>query len=277
MTKTTAVVFAMLTLTSRSWAEKPARVAASSPQPTRVAVSNPPQAAAPAPAPAAAAAPEAPPAKKDSGREETPVEEGESPDGFAVGARFGYALPMGSIAKDSSLGAATDLSKSASGMLPLWADIGYRLNPHWYVGGYFQLGIVSTSGDFCKRAAGESACSSSGTDLRFGGFVRYSFKPQAKISPWIGASTGYELLNLSVSAGQATADYTAKGWEFIGLHLGADYHAADNFRIGPIVMASFGQYASKSWSEPQNSGSADFNNTALHEWVLLGIRGQYDL
>lgn len=233
------------------------------------------------PAPALAAPEEEPPrrARRDAAEERRhPRDQDDEPaeDGFSFGARLGYAIPMGSIAKDTGI-AAPDLSRTAAGMVPIWADAGYRINPRWYVGGYFQLGIVNTAGDFCKREAGEAACSSSGTDLRFGLFAKHTFKPNAKVSPWIGVSTGYEILNVSVTSGKATADQSVRGFEFIGMHLGADFHVADEFTIGPMVMASFGQYSSYSWTAPKGSGSSDFTNTALHEWVSFGIRGQFDL
>ena len=34
-------------------------------------------------------------------------------------------------------------------MLPVWLDLGYRLNPSWYVGGYFQWGAAFVNGDLC--------------------------------------------------------------------------------------------------------------------------------
>jgi hypothetical protein len=214
-------------------------------------------------------APENEPSTTDE--DETP------PDGFSFGGRAGYALPMGSIAKDASLKGATDLSRAAAGMAPFWGEMGYRINPHWYIGGYFQLGIVSTAGDLCNRLAGTSSCSSSGIDLRFGAIARYTFKPTAKISPWVGASSGYEITNLSVTYGEKSEDMSANGWELIGVHFGVDFHPAPRFVLGPAVMASFGQYSSQSWSDPTQSGSSDFNKTSLHEWVFFGLRGQYDL
>lgn len=247
MKMTTAIlVLSTLTVASPSWADEPAQQGTTKAEPPR---------------------------QESADSEPSDGEQGH----FSLGARVGYALPMGSIAKDASLNGATDLSKTASGMLPLWADVGYRINPHWYVGGYFQLGVVSTAGDLCKRVAGDAACTSSGTNIRFGGLATYTFKPSAKLSPWLGASTGYEIVNVGVSVGTQSADFSAKGWEFIGLHVGADFHAAEHFSIGPALAASFGQYASQSWSQPRNSGSSDFTNTSLHQWVFLGVRGAYDL
>jgi len=200
-----------------------------------------------------------------------------SESGFQIGARLGYALPMGSIAKDSNLQGFTDSSKYASGLVPIWLDAGYRITPNWYVGAYFQFAFMSTSGDFCKRLAGNNQCSSSGTNIRFGATARYSFKPQAKINPWVGVSTGYETQSMSITIGNQSGDASMKGFEFVGLHLGADVRVARDVTVGPMINASFGQYSSYSWSLPTFSGSGDYNNTALHQWVFLGIRGTYDL
>lgn len=231
-----------------------------------------------APEPVAAPAPAPPPPPRDAPAEsDEDDDDGPPADGFSFGARIGYAISMGSIAKDADLNGATDLSKTAAGMVPLWVDAGYRINPNWYVGGYFQLGIVSTSGDLCRRMGGNNSCSSSGTDLRFGVMAKYTFKPDGKVSPWVGLSTGYEILNLAVTVGANSADMSTKGWEFAGAHVGADFHPARAFTIGPMFSASFGQYASQSWSRPNGSGSSDFNNTALHQWVMFGVRGQFDL
>jgi hypothetical protein len=215
---------------------------------------------------------------KDKDKGDDASDDSVSLAGFSVSVRVGYALPMGSIAKDASLGAPPDLSKTAAGMVPFWGDVGYRINPHWYVGGYFQFGIIGTSGDWCNRAASGNDCSSSGTDLRFGGLVRYTISPSAKVSPWIGFSSGYEITNLSLTAGTTTTDATVKGWEFVGFHLGADFHAAPDLTIGPALMVSLGQYGDLSTSKTGGaSSSTDFNQTTLHEWVFFGLRGQYDL
>jgi hypothetical protein len=230
-------------------------------------------------------------AEKGGRTEDERAGDAPAPDGFSIAARVGYALPMGSIAKDARLNGNTDLSKTASGMVPFWGELGYRINERWYVGGYFQLGILGTSADLCNgatagnNAGGTSAsgkgCSSTGTDIRFGALVRYTIKPGAKISPWVGISSGYEITSVSISMPPQTGDATAKGWEFVGLHLGGDVKLAPTVSVGPTFMASFGQYGgfstTVSGANGAQSESADYTNTALHEWIFFGLRGQYDL
>ncbi len=216
--------------------------------------------------------------KVESVPEEDDDEDGIADSGLSLGLRAGYALPMGSVAKDPRLGSQTDLSKYASGMAPLWLDVGYRITPNWYVGGYFSFALLSTSGDFCKsRAGANAACSSSGNDIRFGAAARYTFRPKTKVAPWVGLSTGYEITNISASANGRTLDGTAKGWEFVGAHFGVDVRVAREITVGPMINASIGQYTSDTWSNQNGSTSADYNNTALHQWIFLGLRGNYDL
>jgi opacity protein-like surface antigen len=198
--------------------------------------------------------------------------------GFSLAARVSYALPMGTLAKDQVLRGTNDMTQSVAGALPIGIDAGYRITPRIYLGGYFQFAPVFASSDVCNRAAGPGVdCSSSGNDIRFGAFAKYGFAPDAKFSPWAGVGFGYEILNGSATVGGNSFDSSVKGFEFVSLHLGGDFHAAPSFSIGPAVSMSFAQYSSYSRSGPGFSNSGDFKNTGLHEWFTIGLRGQYDL
>ncbi len=198
--------------------------------------------------------------------------------GFSFGARTGYMLPMGSIAKDASLQGATDLSKTAAGTFPIGLEAGYRITPNIYVGAWFQLGFVATSGDLCNRYTGGGAgCSSSGTDIRTGINARYTFSPQAKFAPWVGLGFGYEVLNIGVTVGPQSGDISYKGFELLDLQVGGDYHVSSHVSIGPMLGFSLAQYGSYSGSRPGQSFSGDLNNTSLHQWFTFGLQGHYDL
>jgi opacity protein-like surface antigen len=205
-------------------------------------------------------------------REETrPSDDRES--GFALGARVGYAIPNGTLAKDQLLQGRNDLSKFASGMFPVIADIGYRFSPRFYLGGYFQYGFLSTSGELC---AGATGCSSSGSDLRMGASVRFNASPYARFDPWVGAGVGYEILSLSISEGATTTDATVRGFEFVNLQVGGDFHVLPNLAIGPLVSLAVGQYGSYDISRNGSSStSGDFSQTGLHEWLIVGGRIEY--
>jgi hypothetical protein len=213
----------------------------------------------PAPAaqpPAGGAA--APPAKTEDG--EMPGSE----SGLRFGARLGYQLPLGDAAESSPL------SDAVGGGVPIWLDIGYRINRNIYIGGTFNYAFLGggDKGAFCPTGADCSA-----SQIRFGVMGAYHILPTAQFDPWIGVGLGYEILNLSASAGGKSVDFSVTGIEFLNLQLGGDYRATENIRVGPFAAFSLGQYSSVS----SGGNSADITKTGLHQWLTLGVRGAYDL
>jgi hypothetical protein len=68
----------------------------------------------------------------------------------------------------------------------------------------------------------------------------------------------------------------ASGWDYLMLQAGADYHGSALFGVGPLLILGFGQYDTASASQGSNSGSSSIQNTALHEWLAIGLRGTFD-
>ncbi|MCI4354428.1 MAG: hypothetical protein L3K06_03580, partial [Thermoplasmata archaeon] len=62
------------------------------------------------------------------------------------------------------------------------------------------------------------------------------------------------------------------GWEFVNLQAGLDVRPGAWWGLGPFLMLSFGQF--DRFSAPSRSLSID--QTSLHEWFLLGVRGIFD-
>ena len=216
--------------------------------------------------------------KKEETKKETD-EDVLDDSGVSFGVRAGYALPMGSVAKDAMLGAGKDLSKNVSGMIPIGADLGYRITPNWYIGATFTYGFVNSSGDVCKRIVGAApGCSASGSNVRIGATIRYTFSPQAKIAPWIGIGTAYEVLSGSVTGPNWSTDSTVKGFEYFNVQIGGDYRILTHATVGPMIGFSLGQYNSYDFSASDGrSLDGDLNQTALHHWLTLGVQGKYDL
>lgn len=240
-----------------------------------------PRAAAPAtklpppPAPEPAAAPAAAPAPDRENDDD--FDDESSYDGASLGLRTGYSLPLGSLAKDPGLGGNTDLSKWLAGAIPLAIDAGYRFSPHFYLGGTFQFAFAPTSSDWCSRAAGGGACTSSANDIKFGANVRYTFIPERKFSPWLGLGWGYEITNMSITVGNQSVDQTVRGFEFAHFQFGGDFHPTRDISIGPWIGLSLAQYSNYSTSGARGSTSGDLQSTSLHEWLTFGVKGQYDL
>jgi len=203
--------------------------------------------------------------------------------GFELGGRLGYGIPLGKADGDS------DLSDGISGMVPLQLDLGYRATPALSVGGYLMYGFgfagntISDRCDVANATPGVSA-SCGAHDLRLGLQAQYHFIPKRKLDPWVGLGLGYEWLTLTVdasAAGQhADVSSTGKGFEFINLQGGLDFNLSPGFGLGPFLSFSVGQYSSTSSScsgdcTGVTETSGDVADKAIHQWLLLGVRGTF--
>jgi hypothetical protein len=171
-----------------------------------------------------------------------------------VGLRAGYSIPMGDVADKSSFS-----DTGLSGVIPIQAEVGYKINPNLLVGGYFSYGIGMANSDKCKD------CSFS--QLRFGAQVHYYFLPTGQFDPWLGAGIGYEILK------ESQAEVSAKGLEYINLQGGADYRVNGNVGLGPVLQFGIGSYGSAS---VKGNDVPNFKS-ATHEFLTIGVRGIYDI
>lgn len=209
-------------------------------------------------------------------------------EGFELGARLGYGIPMGKITGGTG---DNDLSSGISGMVPLQLDLGYRVIPSLMVGGYFMYGFGIT-GDTIQKIcdAGEAAgadVSCSSHDLRLGLQAHYHILPDETVDPWVGAGIGYEWLGFgidqSVGGASQTVSVLGHGWEFINLQTGADFSLAPGIALGPFLSLSVAQYSKTTTScdgtgcTADDSMSEDIDKTAMHEWLMLGVRGDFVL
>jgi hypothetical protein len=193
--------------------------------------------------------------------------------GVSVGLRLGWGFPIGSLATDDSLGSNFD------GILPIWFDAGYRISPEVYLGGYFQWGVGFISQDVC--VAPFTACS--GDDARFGVNLHWHVKSAIgagtwaeQFDPWIGVGAGYEIASITLARGADKSHQTYRGFEFASLQLGGDYLGLGSMRIGGFGSFSLGEYARTTVSVPTGPTSLPISDPALHAWLMLGLRAQYD-
>jgi opacity protein-like surface antigen len=180
--------------------------------------------------------------------------------GFDFGMRLGYALPMGSASKDNSI------RDGISGAIPIVLEAGYRFTPNITAGALFQYALAQT-----KNCDAGASCSASVVRLGIEGL--YNFRMGTTLDPWVGLGIGYEWLNVSESAGGQSQDASLGGMEFVTLHGGADYRLSPQLALGPFLSFSLARYGSAS----SGSTSIDIPNTALHEWLQLGVRGTFSI
>jgi len=185
--------------------------------------------------------------------------------GLQLGLRAGYGVPLGSAANNATGGGSLNQSDLIKGMIPLWADVGYRFNPNWYLGGFFQFGI-----GFAPSNCNDCTLN----DLRFGINIHYHLMPSETFDPWIGIGGGYEITNFS----QGPASGNFKGFEFGNAQLGLDFKVAPTFSVGPFVAFTIAQYSDASVSIPGfPSQGTSITNKAIHEWLAFGLRGAFNL
>ena len=200
--------------------------------------------------------------------------------GFEIGVRTGYAFAAGNRGATPTQ---TDqpVGDYVAGQVPLWLDVGYRLNADFYLGGFAQygFGIVNDDRqDLCRNANVD--CSAS--DTRLGLMGRYHIPTGSQLSPWLGFGVGYEWGTFSLHQsliGSSNTDQTWSGFEFANLQLGADYHVAPKVALAPFVSVSFGQFRGISTKTTTGMTTTttdeDVAETAVHEWILIGVRAAF--
>jgi hypothetical protein len=235
--------------------------------------------------------------KKESGKDSGPQEaaaadteaapESENPRrtsdrAFAVGARLGFGLPLGSMGGESSESSVA-LSNLTSGGVPAQLDVGYFITPNLYVGGSFQYAFLT----FAMDCPSPASCSTS--QLRFGVNASYVFKPVGKVTPWAGLGLGYEFVRLGISAtvqGQSfNMSQTLRGFEFANLQGGADFQIGKSLWVGPYATFTVGQFTNVSLDLGE-LGDFGFSDEGLegeiprkdfHFWPMGGVRVLYRL
>jgi hypothetical protein len=171
--------------------------------------------------------------------------------------RLAFGAPLGNSVSNTPAG--TDALVG----FPIWVDVGYRFLRHYYVGGFVEWAILLVP----------NTCPNTCYDTRFGIEAEYHGE-SARSDPWFGVGAGYEIFH----AGGNGDTLVYRGWELLNLEGGIDFFGDRKaFGVGPFMAVSFGQYDHVHTTAGNTGGSADVQNIALHEWVILGARGQYNL
>lgn len=194
--------------------------------------------------------------------------------GIELGLRLGYGVPLGGAAPGS------DLDQNIAGEIPVWGELGYRIDPHWMAGAYGLYGFGFLTHDE-QRVCDAYQVSCSVSDLRLGAQLHYHFMPARKLDPWLGLGFGYEWLiaNADISSNERSGSASLRGWEFINLQGGLDWALGEGVALGPFLSVSVAQYTTVSveCTGPacRSSVSETLDDKALHSWVVVGLRGAF--
>lgn len=223
-------------------------------------------------------------AEVDQGLTEDDSDPALLPDhGFEHGLRLGVSLPLGRSDEGNELRSG-DLNGVVGVRIPLWLDIGYRLNSNWWLGTAAQLGL-GTAGSDCDD---NQECEWS--DLRLAAQAIYSLAPDASVDPWIGLGLGWEWLRGSVTltvpgsvVGQ-DQDIAVRLQEVLSgpqlfLQGGLRFKLGEALTVGPFATAAAGVYLTDSVSCPDGVPACESANgiddNQLHAWLGLGVRGTH--
>lgn len=201
----------------------------------------------------------------------TPVASWAKDSGFEFGARLAYSFPMGDLADEED----SELKDAISYQIPIWVDLGYRVNPALFVGGYFSYGFGGVGDAFSE------ICDLDGVDcstrvMRFGLQGQYHFTPGESTDGWAGLGIGYERLGFTFEGRGEEIDYDVSGFEFLMLQGGVDFAVADAVALGPFLAFTLAQYSSVSCDGTVFCDvNEDIENKAFHEWLFIGVRGEF--
>jgi hypothetical protein len=195
--------------------------------------------------------------------------------GFQMALRTGYAVPMGKVYPGPGSTNGFAMSDGFSGQVPIFIEIGGKVIPNLFIGGYLGLGFGGAAGQLgaiCSQ--GGVSCAAVG--VRFGAEIQYHILPRETTNPWVGYGFGFESLALAMSANGQTATDSFSGLEFAHLMGGIDFRLSRVFGIGPFVDFSLGQYTRYHAEAPGfPTQDGDVQTTAMHEWLAFGARGTF--
>jgi hypothetical protein len=166
------------------------------------------------------------------------------------------------------------MSDAFSGQVPIFVEIGGKVIPALFVGGFLGLGFGGAASDYdslCKQR--DFNCATVG--VRFGAEVQYHIRPAEMANPWIGYGFGFESIALTMSQGDQTYTSSFSGLELAHLMGGIDFRLSRVFGIGPFVDFSLGQYSKYKFETPFGTQEGDVATTKMHQWLAFGARGTF--
>jgi hypothetical protein len=252
-------------------------------QPAEPAVAQPAaQPAAPAePAVAQPAAQPATPVEPAVAQPQAPPAPAAPPrpfNGFELGFRAAWAIPFGDFAGLVSSNETVAMSDEFASALPITVEAGIHLSEQATLGAYFSYGLAKV-----QETAANGGCTGStaecvnGRQRRFGVQLLYRLSEEGALLPWAGVGLGYEWAGFDVKddvGGSGSVTY--KGWE-LNLQVGGDHRTSETFYVGPYAALSFAKFTELKIEAGGSTMTGEFAEPKFHNWLMLGIRGGWDL
>jgi len=203
-----------------------------------------------------------------------------------IGVRTGYGIPIGRATGDAD----AKLNDFIAGQIPIWVDVGARINGHVAFGLYYSYGF-GLLGSRLREACDLLEVSVTGEPVdvscyarshRIGFQLGYHFTPSRDLDPWIATGIGHEFFDFTLSTlsgpESTTSTIDADGMEYVNFQAGLDYRVAEHFLAGPflgITVSEYGEFTRSCHGDCGIEGSTpeDVRNGSTHAWLFLGLRG----
>jgi hypothetical protein len=190
--------------------------------------------------------------------------------GFDFGLRLGYAVPFGDMVQN------TGLNDNFSSAIPFVLEAGYRFTRNISAGALFQYGFTQIKDNQVTGCGNGVSCS--GSVIRLGVEGIYNFRLGTTLDPWVGLGVGYEWMNIDlVNNNGVSTSAGMSGVEFLTVQGGADHRLTPQLALGPFLSFSIARYGTFSNEARGITRSGDITDTAVHEWLQLGIRGTFSI
>ena len=202
-------------------------------------------------------------------------EPGRQPErGIEVAVGVGYGVPLGGFGETSVFNTSMSLDYWITAEVPISLDLGYRINRRFVVGlfGQFAFGFVNES----HTIPCDDGVSCSARVGVIGADLVWNSLPGALAAPWIAVGAGTEWSTIKQS-GRIQTSATNRGPTYAVLRGGADFAIGHGLSVGPFASLSFGRYQTETLSGEVANGQPTFTATAVHEWLVFGARGTYDI
>jgi hypothetical protein len=191
--------------------------------------------------------------------------------------RFGLSFPLG-----DATGAPLDsLGARYAWQVPLGLDIGAKVTPNVFIGGYLVYAFGAEGSDALVEALCddndedlENDVSCGASSLRLGLEVQYHFTPGEKMNGWVGYGAGFESASQYIKDQQQGYAETSRlsGYTYGQLSGGLDFRSKV-FGAGPYAELAIGRYTKASTEvNAEETASGDIADPAWHAWLSLGIR-----
>src|SRR5450755_2673862 len=170
--------------------------------------------------------------------------------GFQMDVRTGVSVPLGNAQQGGKM------SDLASNQVPILMDIGGKVIPELFLGGYFGLGFGGAAGQ-TKAFCDVNGFTCVAVSVQLGIEAQYQILPAGRVDPWIGYGLGFESLAVSQGNGNGSLGYS--GFEFARIMAGVDFRVNRVFGVGPFFDLSMGQYSTISQTDTSGVASTNQN------------------